>query len=353
MKYFRRVLSVLSLHVLTGMPVAQALYCTDPTIPASNPDSVYVDHGDGTASDTRSGLMWKRCAEGQTWNGATCTGSSAGTVNWNAALSQAVSSGFAGHSDWRLPNIKELRSLVEECRVKPSINDAIFPATPSAYFWSASPNAVNSSYAWYLSFDYGSVNSDGIRILGNYHVDGRVRLVRGGASLASFDTLAVPAALASVVEFYNTSLDNYFITANASEAAAIDSGGAGPGWIRTGNSFKSGGSASVCRFYGSQSPGPNSHFYTVDPGECESLKQIQASTPATQPRWNFETLDFVSTPSVNGACLGGTAPVYRAYNNGNARGVDSNHRITSSLAAIQQVVARGWSNEGVVMCAPL
>ena len=46
-------------------------------------------------------------------------------------------------------------------------------------------------------------------------------------------------------------------------------------------------------------------------------------------------------------------PVYRAYNNGFARGVDSNHRITGSLTATQEVVPRGWSNEGIVTCAPL
>jgi hypothetical protein len=44
-------------------------------------------------------------------------------------------------------------------------------------------------------------------------------------------------------------------------------------------------------------------------------------------------------------------PVYRAYNNGFASGVDSNHRIASSLTAIQEVVNRGWTNEGIVMCA--
>ena len=155
-----------------------------------------------------------------------------------------------------------------------------------------------------------------------------------------------------VIEFYNTHLDHYFITADANEAAGIDNGDAGPGWIRTGNSFNSGGNTSVCRFYGSQSPGPNSHFYTADPGECAYLKQLQASTPATEKRWNFESLDFVSTPPSNGACPSGTVPVYRAYNDGFSSGIDSNHRITSSTAAIQEVVSRGWVNEGVVMCAP-
>ena len=159
----------------------------------------------------------------------------------------------------------------------------------------------------------------------------------------------------TVIEFYNSNLDHYFITANASESAAIDNGSAGPGWSRTGNTFKSGGSSSVCRFYGSLSPGPNSHFYTADAGECTTLKGLQISTPATQKRWNYEGLDFVTTvptAPVNGTCPNGTAAVYRAYNNRFARGIDSNHRITSNAAAIQEVVTRGWINEGVVMCAP-
>lgn len=163
------------------------------------------------------------------------------------------------------------------------------------------------------------------------------------------------AGAATVIEFYNTNLDNYFITADTSEAAVIDGGGAGPGWSRTGDTFNSAGATPVCRFYGSQSPGPNSHFYTVDPVECQGLKDQQI--PAGDPRkltvksWNFESLDFLSTPPSGGSCPAGMAPVYRAYNNGASRGVDSNHRISGNLAAIQQEVARGWKNEGVVMCA--
>lgn len=166
----------------------------------------------------------------------------------------------------------------------------------------------------------------------------------------------------TVVEFYNAPLDNFFITANPQEALAIDNGAAGPGWARTGVAFnfKSGGGTPVCRFYGSIVPGPNSHFYTASNAECNGLKAQQATTPASQPRWNFESLDFVTSPSPspsssppsNGTCPNGTVPVYRAYNNGFARRVDSNHRITTNTAGIAAVVARGWINEGVVMCAP-
>ncbi len=160
----------------------------------------------------------------------------------------------------------------------------------------------------------------------------------------------------TVVEFYAPDLDHYFITADPAEQAFVDSGGAGR-WLRTGNTFRSGGNVQVCRFYGNtatnpatgQMYGPNSHFYTADAGECAFLKSI---FDPNAPSWKFESNDFNTTPASNGNCPSGLAPVYRAYNNGFARGIVSNHRITSSLSAYQQTVAAGWSAEGVVMCAP-
>jgi len=87
--------------------------------------------------------------------------------------------------------------------------------------------------------------------------------------------------------------------------------------------------------------------------ECQALQNVAAFTPATQPRWNFEGIDFFSTPpDSNGACPSGTQPVYRAYNNAFARGGDSNHRLSTNRASIQQLVDRGWIDEGVRMCAP-
>ena len=160
-----------------------------------------------------------------------------------------------------------------------------------------------------------------------------------------------PVPANAVVEYYYAALDQYFITASASDIALLDSGVA-LGWSRTGEWFKQGGATPVCRFYGSVSPGPNSHFYTAVQSECDLLKALQASTPPTQQRLNFESLDFLTTPAVNGACPANTVSIYRAYNNGAARGTDGNHRFTTNPASIAQVVARGWINEGVVMCAP-
>ena len=62
-------------------------------------------------------------------------------------------------------------------------------------------------------------------------------------------------------------------------------------------------------------------------------------------RWNFESNDFLSNVPVNDMCADGAMPVYRAYNNGFARGIDSNYRITSSAAAIDAVVGAAGSTK--------
>jgi len=166
--------------------------------------------------------------------------------------------------------------------------------------------------------------------------------------IAHFFVEVVPA----VVEFYHAPSDRYFLTASAEEAVRIDNGAAGAGWTRTGLSFKPGGNVPVCRFYGSLTPGPNSHFYTALVEECEFLKQLQITSPAALPRWNLEGITFSTQLPVNGLCPPFTLPVYRAYNNGFTLGKDSNHRLTTSPDALQHVVAQGWVYEGIAMCAP-
>ena len=161
---------------------AQAVPCQN-NIPASNPDSVYTDHGNGTVTDTRTGLMWKQCAGGL--SGAACQTGSAHTFTWANALAHAEASTFAGYTDWRLPNVKELSSLVEDCRVSPAINTNRFPNTPSSLFWSSSPSNYRSDGAFSVSF--------GSRVMaGALHVsrsdstifDPLVRLVRSGQKAA-------------------------------------------------------------------------------------------------------------------------------------------------------------------------
>lgn len=155
---------------------AHAVQCLN-NIPPTNPDNVYEIHDDGsTVTDTRTGLMWKRCSEGQTWNGSICAGSDS-TFAWADALNHVLTLTDAGYDDWRLPNRNELESLVEDCTYYPAINTDIFPNTPSSGFWSASPNANSSYFAWGVDFLFGESS---LTSRGGYN---RVRAVRGGQSL--------------------------------------------------------------------------------------------------------------------------------------------------------------------------
>ena len=101
-------------------------------------DSRYTLHNDGTVTDKATKLMWKVCSEGQNWsdtNGSvSCSSTTTTTYSWKGALEHVNSYTFAGHSDWRVPNIKELNSLVALDRYKPSINLSIFPTHQQSGF---------------------------------------------------------------------------------------------------------------------------------------------------------------------------------------------------------------------------
>ncbi|MBK8741959.1 MAG: hypothetical protein IPM02_21710 [Betaproteobacteria bacterium] len=172
----------------------------------------------------------------------------------------------------------------------------------------------------------------------------------GSALLARYIGVEIAS---NVIEFYNSGLDHYFITADAAEAAAVDGGAAGLGWVRTGHTWKSGGPDRVCRFYGSPEinpatglrRGPNSHFYTISADECEAVKQ--------DPGWRFESYDFSGWPKViDGSCPVGTVAVKRVYNGRFAQN-DSNHRYTTDDGVYNQMVTAGWTGEGSVFCAVL
>ena len=139
--------------------ISHAQTCRTSSIPASTPDSQFSNNGNGTVTDNKTGLMWKRCIEGQRFNTVTnaCDGHAV-VYTWDAALQQAQSVntlGFAGANDWSVPNIKELGSLVERQCVHPSINATVFPNTSSSFFWSSSSYAYGSGNAWVVYFGYG------------------------------------------------------------------------------------------------------------------------------------------------------------------------------------------------------
>ena len=124
-------------------------------------------------TDTKTGLIWRRCAEGMTASSGTCTGT-ASVFTHEAALTRASTQVTATGVAWRLPNVKELSSIADKNRSNPAIDVAAFPATPATYFWSSSPYVGNAYYAWVVFFGGGGVYGY-VRDLSVY-----VRLVRAG-----------------------------------------------------------------------------------------------------------------------------------------------------------------------------
>jgi hypothetical protein len=163
----------------------------------------YLDLGDGTVVDIRTGLQWMRCSLGQTWNGNTCTGSAETYKQYNAESAirkMNGDGGYAGHKDWRLPSLQELKSLVYcssgqpkkwndthgGCKgdyARPTIDLVAFPNAADTDYWSSSSGMrgggvfgtkVESGY-WEIGFLSGNADVEDSSY--NYP---RVRLVRGG-----------------------------------------------------------------------------------------------------------------------------------------------------------------------------
>lgn len=111
----------------------------------------------GEVNDTKTGLTWRRCSEGQIWSGSTCTGTPADYTH-EQALAQAKAQ--AGTAGWRLPNVKELASIANKAFARPAIDSTAFPGTPSEYYWSSTPYPFNFGslyFAYAVDFTDGGV----------------------------------------------------------------------------------------------------------------------------------------------------------------------------------------------------
>ena len=172
----------------------------------------------------------------------------------------------------------------------------------------------------------------------------------GALALGLTTAAAAIEPTAQAIEYYNASLNHYFITAFPEEAAMLDAGTVVKGWARTGvtfNVWKTAGddpaAVPVCRFFGTPGIGPNSHFYTADAAECTIVKG--------NPNWTYEAIAFYVEVPLAGVCKSGTEAVYRSFYPG-ASVSQSNHRFLPDLT-MHQKMASSSTLEGVVMCAPL
>lgn len=141
----------------------------------------WADNKDGTVTDTRNGLIWKRCAEGFEFNNGVCSGERT-EANWDAAMSMAQQSHFLDQSDWRLPTKEEFAAVMGSYVDCNNNQEGKFAASKAiahtgGLFWSSSPYAGDSNLAWGVGFDNGVVYNSN-RYGSNY-----VRLVRAGQML--------------------------------------------------------------------------------------------------------------------------------------------------------------------------
>ena len=143
------------------------------------PNPRFTDNGNGTVTDNLTGLIWLKnanCANA-TRNWATALTdvaslNSAGTMNSNNCGD--TSNGGSHQTDWRLPNVRELQSLIDYGQFNPALPSGHPFTGVQSFNWTSTTRADVTSNAWYVSLSNGNVVSSG-KTSANY-----VWPVRGG-----------------------------------------------------------------------------------------------------------------------------------------------------------------------------
>ncbi len=168
------------------MLVVDAHAACDDKIKRSTPDADFVFlTGGAVVQHKKTGLAWQRCPEGMTFvvrasaghSRDTCRGTASTFTQEGARQLQAranAGTGRDGFTDWRIPGMEELASIVEDACQVPAVNARVFPDTPVTWFWADAPVVLpgGSGSAWGIGFGAGGYYV-------GQHGHGAVRLVRG------------------------------------------------------------------------------------------------------------------------------------------------------------------------------
>ncbi|HFE39157.1 MAG TPA: DUF1566 domain-containing protein [Gammaproteobacteria bacterium] len=141
--------------------------CSSPpnekNIPATTPTAQFDFTETGNfVTDKKTGLMWTRCPLGYQWNtvnNSCAVSSNGGKMSWLSALefvrdnkAAASDNAYLGFSDWRLPNIKELASIIERRCASRAINAQIFGLDAVGAYWSNTHSASSPDLIWVVVF---------------------------------------------------------------------------------------------------------------------------------------------------------------------------------------------------------
>ncbi len=133
----------------------------------------FTDNGDGTVKDVATNLVWQKCSAGL--SGTSCSSGSATLFTWVNAISYCNSLSLVGKT-WRLPNIKELRSILDLSKTtSPALDNSVFPNTKTGgYYWTSTTPVINSTLGWWVDFNEGYSNDSYSKVTSTY-----VRCVSG------------------------------------------------------------------------------------------------------------------------------------------------------------------------------
>jgi hypothetical protein len=133
--------------------------------------NVFTDNSDGTITDSATGLMWQKSDDGNTYN-------------WKEALSVAKNSSYAGYKDWRIPNIKELQSIVDYSKTTtPMIDNGYFKLSdPDCWIWTCTTHNDIPNSANYISFgkSYSKASSSDTKYIDWYGAGAQVSDIKSG-----------------------------------------------------------------------------------------------------------------------------------------------------------------------------
>lgn len=160
----------------------------------------FLDNGDGTVLDQLTDLTWEKSIN-------------ATAVTWEDAILYCEGLNLGGNSDWRLPNIKEIRSLSDENKVQPSVNNTSFTGVTITKYWSSTSLPNQTTKAWYLDNNFGITTYD---VKTATH---SVWAVRGGTTSPSSNTSKIQKP---EIYIYPNPFNSHFVIESASAISRIE-----------------------------------------------------------------------------------------------------------------------------------
>lgn len=228
-----------------------------------------VDNQNGTVTDNSTGLIWQKA--------------DTGPVNWSNALGYCENLLLGGYSDWRLPDIKELKSLSDDIKYNHAIDVIFFPSAHASYYWSSTTCTSGMDFAYATNFLDGIIDGNA-KSNSNYG-----RCVRGGKTPLSageivvnpreigFGIVIIRDSSSQNLIVSNTGIGNMVISNIESPAApfSILSNGC------SGKTLSPGGSCPITLIFAPETEGKFTDKFTIISSDTENSTVIVSLVGST------------------------------------------------------------------------